>query len=128
LLSQGVILEAGELTTRQPAEQSNVPQHAGEHTARDFTSGLQRLQCQPRGWEQYFNPGLYLARGYAKFTGWLGVCLATSGPGSIHLLNGGTSGWTHAWRLWGLKVAWFCFNCLPTFLRIKLDYPHSFRC
>ena len=25
---------------------------------------------------------------YAKFTGRLGVCLATSGPGGIHLLNG----------------------------------------
>lgn len=28
------------------------------------------------------------AVGYAKFTGRLGVCLATSGPGAIHLLNG----------------------------------------
>jgi pyruvate dehydrogenase (quinone) len=28
------------------------------------------------------------AVGYAKFTGRLGVCLATSGPGGIHLLNG----------------------------------------
>jgi len=28
------------------------------------------------------------ACGYAKFTGKLGVCLATSGPGAIHLLNG----------------------------------------
>src|SRR5881397_2215803 len=27
------------------------------------------------------------AVGYAKFTGRLGVCLATSGPGGIHLLN-----------------------------------------
>ncbi|MGH3553432.1 MAG: thiamine pyrophosphate-requiring protein [Mycobacterium sp.] len=26
--------------------------------------------------------------GYAKFTGRLGVCMATSGPGAIHLLNG----------------------------------------
>ena len=25
---------------------------------------------------------------YAKFTGGLGVCMATSGPGAIHLLNG----------------------------------------
>lgn len=30
----------------------------------------------------------FLACGYAKFTGKLGVCLATSGPGGIHLLNG----------------------------------------
>lgn len=28
------------------------------------------------------------ACGYAKFTGKLGVCVATSGPGGIHLLNG----------------------------------------
>jgi Thiamine pyrophosphate enzyme, N-terminal TPP binding domain len=28
-----------------------------------------------------------MACGYAKFTGKLGVCLATSGPGGIHLLN-----------------------------------------
>lgn len=30
----------------------------------------------------------FMATGYAKFTGKLGVCLATSGPGAIHLLNG----------------------------------------
>src|SRR5437764_12628480 len=30
----------------------------------------------------------FMACGYAKFTGRLGVCLATSGPGRIHLLNG----------------------------------------
>ncbi|MGH9326921.1 MAG: thiamine pyrophosphate-dependent enzyme [Terriglobia bacterium] len=30
----------------------------------------------------------FMATGYAKFTGRLGVCLATSGPGGIHLLNG----------------------------------------
>jgi pyruvate dehydrogenase (quinone) len=29
-----------------------------------------------------------MAAGYAKMTGRLGVCLATSGPGGIHLLNG----------------------------------------
>src|ERR1700747_2833885 len=29
-----------------------------------------------------------MACGYAKFTGKLGCCLATSGPGGIHLLNG----------------------------------------
>ncbi|GAS91706.1 thiamine pyrophosphate-requiring protein [Mycolicibacterium brisbanense] len=28
------------------------------------------------------------ATGYAKFTGDVGVCMATSGPGAIHLLNG----------------------------------------
>jgi len=30
----------------------------------------------------------FAACAYAKFTGRLGVCLATSGPGAIHLLNG----------------------------------------
>src|SRR3954464_15033391 len=28
------------------------------------------------------------AVGYAKFTGRVGVCLATTGPGAVHLLNG----------------------------------------
>lgn len=30
----------------------------------------------------------FMAGGYAKWSGELGVCLATSGPGAIHLLNG----------------------------------------
>jgi pyruvate dehydrogenase (quinone) len=30
----------------------------------------------------------FMACGYAKWTGRLGCCLATSGPGGIHLLNG----------------------------------------
>src|SRR3954454_16548882 len=30
----------------------------------------------------------FAACGYGKYTGKLGVCLATSGPGGIHLLNG----------------------------------------
>src|SRR5436305_12559624 len=30
----------------------------------------------------------FMACGHAKFTGELGVCMATSGPGAIHLLNG----------------------------------------
>jgi pyruvate dehydrogenase (quinone)/pyruvate oxidase len=30
----------------------------------------------------------FMACAYAKFTGRMGVCLATSGPGAIHLLNG----------------------------------------
>jgi pyruvate dehydrogenase (quinone) len=30
----------------------------------------------------------FAATGYAKFTGDVGVCMATSGPGAIHLLNG----------------------------------------
>ena len=30
----------------------------------------------------------FAACAYAKYAGRLGVCLATSGPGAIHLLNG----------------------------------------
>lgn len=30
----------------------------------------------------------FMACGHAKFTGQVGICLATSGPGAIHLLNG----------------------------------------
>ncbi|MGH7136660.1 MAG: thiamine pyrophosphate-binding protein, partial [Pirellulales bacterium] len=30
----------------------------------------------------------FMATGYAKYTGKLGCCIATSGPGGIHLLNG----------------------------------------
>ena len=30
----------------------------------------------------------FMACGYAKYTGKIGVCVATSGPGGIHLLNG----------------------------------------
>ena len=30
----------------------------------------------------------FMACGYSKFTGKLGVCVATSGPGGVHLLNG----------------------------------------
>src|ERR1700733_14656912 len=30
----------------------------------------------------------FMACGHARFTGEVGVCLATSGPGAIHLLNG----------------------------------------
>src|ERR1700743_3492266 len=30
----------------------------------------------------------FMAFAYAKYTGKLGCCLATSGPGGIHLLNG----------------------------------------
>lgn len=30
----------------------------------------------------------FMAGGHAKFTGGVGVCMATSGPGAIHLLNG----------------------------------------
>ena len=30
----------------------------------------------------------FMASGYAKYTGKLGVCVSTAGPGAVHLLNG----------------------------------------
>ena len=38
--------------------------------------------------ERHEEAAAFAACAYAKFTGRLGVCLATSGPGGIHLLNG----------------------------------------
>ena len=32
--------------------------------------------------------GAFMACGHAKFSGEVGVCLATSGPGAVHLVNG----------------------------------------
>lgn len=37
---------------------------------------------------QHEEAAAFMATGYAKATGRLGVCLGTSGPGAIHLLNG----------------------------------------
>ena len=37
---------------------------------------------------QHEEAAAFMACGYAKATGRLGVCMATSGPGAIHLLNG----------------------------------------
>ncbi len=37
---------------------------------------------------QHEEAAAFMATGYAKATGKLGVCAATSGPGAIHLLNG----------------------------------------
>jgi pyruvate dehydrogenase (quinone)/pyruvate oxidase len=37
---------------------------------------------------QHEEAAAFMACGYAKSTGLLGVCLATSGPGGLHLLNG----------------------------------------
>src|SRR5215204_2529224 len=37
---------------------------------------------------QHEEAAAFMACGYAKSTGRLGVCLATSGPGGLHLLNG----------------------------------------
>src|SRR5438270_13277873 len=53
----------------------------------------------------------FMACGYAKFTGKLGVCLATAGPGGIHLLNGvydGRLGGAPVVGITGLRFAGLC--------------------
>jgi pyruvate dehydrogenase (quinone) len=51
--------------------------------------GLRRHQDKVRFvLVQHEEAAAFMATGYAKVTGRLGVCLATSGPGAIHLLNG----------------------------------------
>ncbi len=37
---------------------------------------------------QHEEMAAFMACGHAKFTGQVGICMATSGPGAIHLLNG----------------------------------------
>src|SRR5437762_2838426 len=50
---------------------------------------LRRRQDQVRFVQvRHEESAAFMACAYAKFTGRLGVCLATSGPGAIHLLNG----------------------------------------
>ena len=43
---------------------------------------LRFIQCR------HEEAAAFAACGYAKYTGRLGVCFATSGPGAVHLLNG----------------------------------------
>jgi pyruvate dehydrogenase (quinone) len=51
--------------------------------------GLRRQQDRVRFFlVHHEEAAAFMATGYAKATGRLGVCLATSGPGGIHLLNG----------------------------------------
>jgi pyruvate dehydrogenase (quinone) len=48
-----------------------------------------RAEDQPRFIQtRHEEMAAFAAVGYAKFTGRVGVCAATSGPGAIHLLNG----------------------------------------
>src|SRR6059058_2640395 len=48
-----------------------------------------RAEDQPRFVQaRHEEMAAFEAVGYAKFTGKLGVCAATSGPGAVHLLNG----------------------------------------
>jgi pyruvate dehydrogenase (quinone) len=50
---------------------------------------LQRAQNHPEFIQaRHEEMAAFMATGHAKFTGRPGVCLATSGPGAIHLLNG----------------------------------------
>jgi pyruvate dehydrogenase (quinone) len=61
--------------------------------AGDGINGLlaawQRAQNQPLFVQaRHEEMAAFEAVGYAKFTGRVGVCVATSGPGAIHLLNG----------------------------------------
>ncbi len=50
---------------------------------------LRKRQDDIRFWQvRHEEAAAFMATGYAKWTGRLGCCLATSGPGGIHLLNG----------------------------------------
>jgi len=52
-------------------------------------SAFGRADDQPRFIQsRHEEMSAFEAVGYAKFTGRVGVCMATSGPGAIHLLNG----------------------------------------
>jgi pyruvate dehydrogenase (quinone) len=54
-----------------------------------IVEGLRRCQDRVRFvLVHHEEAAAFMATGYAKSTGRLGVCLATSGPGAIHLLNG----------------------------------------
>src|SRR5215218_9957725 len=54
-----------------------------------FLGALDRGGGNPRfGPVGHEEMAAFMACGHAKFTGEVGVCLATSGPGAIHLLNG----------------------------------------
>jgi pyruvate dehydrogenase (quinone) len=54
-----------------------------------FMEGLRKIKDRIRFVQvRHEEAAAFMACGYAKFTGRLGVCIATSGPGAIHLLNG----------------------------------------
>jgi pyruvate dehydrogenase (quinone) len=63
----------------------------------------------------------FMACGYAKYTGQLGVCLATSGPGAIHLLNG-----LYDAKLDGAPVLAIRASAQPMFNRKGRDGRHRF--
>src|SRR6476619_2554033 len=52
-------------------------------------AALRKSNNQPRFIQaRHEEMAAFMACAHAKFTGEVGVCLATSGPGAIHLLNG----------------------------------------
>src|SRR5947209_12632429 len=52
-------------------------------------SALRKVGDQPRFIQaRHEELAAFMACAHAKFTGEVGVCMATSGPGAIHLLNG----------------------------------------
>src|SRR5438105_274390 len=54
-----------------------------------LTSALRRAEDAPRFIQvRHEEMAAFMACAHAKFTGQVGVCMATSGPGAIHLLNG----------------------------------------
>ncbi len=54
-----------------------------------FMEGLREIRERIRFIQVRHEEGAaFMACAYAKFTGRVGVCIATSGPGAIHLLNG----------------------------------------
>src|ERR671926_350088 len=54
-----------------------------------FLGALDRAEGDPEFIQvRHEEMSAFMACGHAKFTGHVGVCLATSGPGAIHLLNG----------------------------------------
>src|SRR5207253_5785250 len=51
--------------------------------------GIRRNDDKPRFIQtRHEEMSAFMACAHAKYTGEVGVCLATSGPGAIHLLNG----------------------------------------
>ncbi len=67
---------SGSSATRATASTGSSPAWSGPGTRPRFVQA------------RHEEMAAFEACGYAKFTGRVGVCLATSGPGAIHLLNG----------------------------------------
>src|SRR6187551_2469778 len=54
-----------------------------------FLGALDRADGEPEFIQaRHEEMAAFMACGHAKYTGEVGVCMATSGPGAIHLLNG----------------------------------------